>query len=68
MIETLLAQAKSLGLQRVIALTLQPGFFHKLGFEPAEVSDYPQKIAADCSRCAKRANCIEIAVAYDLSV
>jgi amino-acid N-acetyltransferase len=68
MIETLLAQAKSLGLQRVIALTLQPTFFHRLGFEPATVADYPQKIAADCSRCAKRANCIEIAVAYDLSV
>ena len=67
MIETLLAQAKSLGLQKVIALTLQPGFFHKLGFEPANVADYPQKIAADCSRCAKRANCIEIAVVYDLT-
>lgn len=68
LIETLLAQAKSLGLQRVIALTLQPMFFHKLGFELAEVADYPQKIAADCNRCAKRATCIEIAVAYDLSV
>jgi amino-acid N-acetyltransferase len=68
MVETLLAQAKSLGLQRVIALTLQPAFFHKLGFEAAEVADYPQKIAADCNRCAKRATCIETAVAYDLSV
>jgi amino-acid N-acetyltransferase len=67
MVETLLAQAKSLGLQRVIALTLQPTFFHKLGFEAAEVSGFPQKIAADCSRCAKRATCIETAVVYDLS-
>lgn len=66
-VETLLAQAKSLGLQKVIALTLQPGFFHKLGFEAADVQEYPQKIAADCSRCAKRATCIEIAVAYDLT-
>ena len=67
MVETLLAQAKSLGLQRVIALTLQPEFFYKLGFEPAQVADYPQKVAADCSRCAKRATCIEIAVAYSLA-
>ncbi len=66
MIETLLAQAQSLGLQRVIALTLQPGFFHKLGFAAARVDDYPQKIATDCSRCAKRSTCIEIAVVYDL--
>ncbi|MGQ0560678.1 MAG: GNAT family N-acetyltransferase [Gemmatimonadota bacterium] len=66
MIETLVAQAKSLGLKKVIALTLQPDFFFKLGFEPAVVAEYPQKIAADCSRCAKRATCIEIAVAYQL--
>jgi len=65
-VETLLAQAKSLGLQRVIALTLQPGFFYKLGFDAARVEEYPQKIAADCSRCAKRAACIEVAVTYDL--
>lgn len=68
MIEALLAQAKSLGLSKVIALTLQPEFFHKLGFEPTVVSQYPQKIAADCSRCAKRATCIEIAVQYDLKI
>ena len=67
MIETLVAQAKSLGLDKVIALTLQPNFFYKLGFEPTTVAEYPQKIAADCSRCAKRATCIEIAVAYDLT-
>ena len=66
-IDTLLAQATSLGLEKVIALTLQPGFFFKLGFAEANVADYPQKVAADCNRCAKRANCIEIAVAYDLT-
>ena len=67
-VETLLAQAKSLGLRQVIALTLQPGFFSKLGFGPVNVADYPQKVAADCSRCARRATCNEIAFAYDLGV
>ena len=67
-VETLLAQAKSLGLRQVIALTLQPGFFSKLGFEPVNVADYPQKVAADCSRCARRATCNEIAFAYDLEI
>ena len=65
-IERLLKQANELGLLQVIALTLQAGFFYKLGFQPAHVSQYPQKIAADCSRCAKRATCIEIAVVYEV--
>lgn len=65
-VETLLAQAKSLGLKQVIALTLQPGFFAKLGFEEVNVADYPHKVAADCQRCARRATCNEIAFSYDL--
>ena len=60
-VDTLLAQAKSLGLKQVIALTLQPGFFTKLGFEEVSVADYPHKVQADCSKCARRATCNEIA-------
>src|SRR5688500_286962 len=67
-VETLLAQAKSLGLSQVIALTLQPGFFKKLGFEVVNVADYPEKVVADCNGCARRATCNEIAFAYDLGV
>ena len=65
-VETLLAQANVLGLKQVIALTLQPGFFAKLGFRQVDVADYPHKVMADCSRCARRATCNEIAFAYDL--
>lgn len=68
MVETLLAEGRALGLRQVIALTLQPGFFAKLGFVPADVADYPHKVQADCSRCARRATCNEIAFAFDLSV
>ena len=67
-VETLLAQANVLGLKQVIALTLQPGFFAKLGFRQVDVADYPHKVMADCSRCARRATCNEIAFAYDLGV
>ena len=67
-VETLLAQAKVLGLKQVIALTLQPGFFAKLGFRQVDVADYPHKVMADCSRCARRATCNEIGFAYDLGV
>jgi amino-acid N-acetyltransferase len=65
-VDTLLAQAKALGLKQVIALTLQPGFFTKLGFRQVEVADYPHKVMADCSRCARRATCNEIAFAYEM--
>ena len=65
-VDTLLAQAKSLGLKQVIALTLQPGFFTKLGFGEVSVADYPHKVQADCSRCARRATCNEIAFAITL--
>ncbi|HET9438864.1 MAG TPA: N-acetyltransferase [Longimicrobiales bacterium] len=68
LVDTLLAQAKTLGLKQVIALTLQPGFFEKLGFYEVNVADYPHKVLADCSRCARRATCNEIAFAYDLGV
>jgi amino-acid N-acetyltransferase len=66
MVESLLVQAKALGLEQVIALTLQPGFFAKLGFDEVNVADYPHKVMADCSRCARRATCNEIAFKYDL--
>jgi amino-acid N-acetyltransferase len=66
MVDTLLAQAKALGLKQVIALTLQPGFFTKVGFYEVDVADYPHKVQADCQHCARRATCNEIAFAYDL--
>ena len=66
LVETLLAQANTLGLKRVIALTLQPGFFARLGFNEVDVADYPHKLQADCQNCARRATCNEIAFAYDL--
>jgi amino-acid N-acetyltransferase len=66
-VETLLAQATSLGLKQVIALTMQPGFFVKLGFEEVNVADYPHKVMADCNQCARRATCNEIAFAYELT-
>ena len=66
-VETLLEQARVLGVRRVFALTLQEGFFHRLGFSTVQVSEFPQKVASDCAACAKRASCIEIAVAIDIA-
>jgi amino-acid N-acetyltransferase len=67
LVETLVAAARERGLQRVFALTLQDGFFHRLGFETVQVSELPQKIARDCAACPRRHRCDEIAVSLWLT-
>lgn len=66
LVETVVHDAAMLGLRRVFALTLQDGFFHRLGFGTTVVSEFPEKVAADCMSCARRATCSEIAVARSL--
>ena len=52
------------GNYRLFALTLQPGFFERLGFEIVQKELFPEKIWADCSRCPKQHCCDEFAVIY----
>ena len=65
-IDALLADARNMDLFRVFAMTLQPVFFEKMGFTQQHVSLFPEKIAIDCSGCAKRATCQEITMVLDL--
>lgn len=65
-VETLVHDARGLGLHRVFALTLQDTFFHRIGFATVSISEFPEKVAADCTGCARRASCAEIAVARSL--
>jgi amino-acid N-acetyltransferase len=55
-------QARGLGLEKVFALTLDAGFFEKLGFEIIEKDALPMKVWSDCAKCPKQQNCDEIAV------
>ncbi len=55
-------QAGQLGLSRVFALTLNPDFFEKMGFEIIDKDTLPMKVWSDCARCPKQQNCDEIAV------
>ncbi len=55
-------QAAALGVPRVFALTLEPEFFLKSGFEIVEKETMPMKVWSDCARCPKQQNCDEIAV------
>jgi amino-acid N-acetyltransferase len=60
-------QAGQLGVPKVFALTLEPDFFEKLGFEIVEKETLPMKVWSDCAKCSKQQNCDEIAVVKDVS-
>ena len=60
-------QAAALGVPRVFALTLEPEFFVKSGFEIVEKETLPMKVWSDCARCPKQQNCDEIAVVKTVS-
>ncbi len=57
-----LEQAAALGVPKVFALTLEPQFFQKSGFEVVEKKALPMKVWSDCARCSKQQNCDETAV------
>ncbi len=67
LVEAALDQAGQLGLARVFALTLNPNFFEKLGFEVIEKDALPMKVWSDCAKCPKQQNCDEITVIKILS-
>jgi len=55
-------RASELGVQRVFALTMEPGFFEKLGFEIVDKGVFPMKVWSDCAKCPKQDHCDEVAV------
>ena len=61
-------QAIKLGVPKVFALTLEPDFFEKLGFEIVEKETLPMKVWSDCAKCPKQQNCDEIAVVKNVSI
>ncbi len=65
--ERLIAEARDLGIARVIAFTYVPGFFEKLGFERVEHASLPHKVFGDCLNCPKFHACDEIAMRLVLS-
>ncbi len=66
LVEACVAEARALGLKQLFALTYQPEFFGRLGFEPVEKADLPQKIWRDCMKCAKFPDCDELAFIFEL--
>lgn len=62
LVKSCLAEARSLGVKRVFALTYSPEFFTKIGFSEVDKSTLPQKIWGDCVRCPKFPECDEHAL------
>jgi amino-acid N-acetyltransferase len=67
LVQAALEQAHQLGVSQVFALTLDPAFFKKLGFEIIKKDALPMKVWSDCARCPKQQNCDETAVIKTVS-
>lgn len=66
LVEWSVAEARRLGIARLMALTYEQAFFEKLGFRVVAKETLPLKVWSDCVRCPKRDGCDEIAVVLDL--
>lgn len=66
LVEAIEAEARLLGVGTVFALTLQDGFFHRLGYRTVPKEMFPLKVWADCRNCSKLHACDEIAVVNEI--
>lgn len=66
MVESLLAEAKDLGLTQVFLFTYAPEFFRRFGFVQTEHTALPLKVFNECFYCVKFNTCDEIAMVLDL--
>ncbi|HTR96564.1 MAG TPA: argininosuccinate lyase [Candidatus Acidoferrales bacterium] len=66
LVDAVVADARALGLPRVIALTREVEFFERCGFHVEPRDAMPRKVWTDCVKCPRRHACDEIAVALDL--
>ena len=62
LIKSAIEKAKQLHIARLFALTLEPAFFEKLGFEEISKQKLPMKVWKDCAECPKQDHCDETAV------
>ena len=55
LVEAVVADARALGLPRIIALTREVGFFQRSGFGAEQREAIPRKVWTDCVRCPEAA-------------
>lgn len=66
LVQATIAEARTLNLARVFALTRDQPFFAKQGFHVVPRETLPHKVWTDCVRCPLQEHCDEIAVVLDL--
>ena len=66
LVNACLEESRGFGVKRVFALTYQPEFFEKFGFETVDKAVLPHKIWTDCLKCVKFPDCDEIAMVKEL--
>ena len=67
LVETCLAEARTLGLSEIFLLTLHPGFFQRFGFKLVSREDLLPIVWADCVNCVKFPDCDEVPMLLDLT-
>ncbi|MDI6800860.1 MAG: N-acetyltransferase [Thermodesulfovibrionales bacterium] len=67
LIRKCLKEASDLGIKRVFALTYNPDFLKKIGFNAIDKTKLPHKIWGDCLKCPKFPECDEHAVIIEIS-
>jgi amino-acid N-acetyltransferase len=65
-VQALLREATSLGLERAFAFTYKPRFFERLGFYLVDKETLPRKVWGECIHCVKFPVCDEVAMVFDL--
>lgn len=65
-VQRIVAEARNIGLRRLMALTYVPLFFHKLGFKTVGMDTLPEKVWNVCIKCYKYNKCDEVAVLLEL--
>ncbi len=68
LVEPLFDEARELGIPTLFTLTLQVGFFSRLGFREVPKLRLPHKIWQDCATCFKQDRCDEIAMVKPLAL
>jgi amino-acid N-acetyltransferase len=64
LVESCLSEVGILGIERVFALTYEPDFFIKMGFELIPRDELPHKVWSECLQCPKYPDCNEIALIW----
>ena len=66
LVKACLEESKGLGVKRIFALTYDPEFFGRLGFEKVDKAGLPHKIWTDCLKCVKFPDCDEEAMVKEI--